>query len=72
MLMYPNLVGEMAKNQITKRALAQEIGICERAMTNRLSGKTPFTWPEVRRIRRVFCPTLTLDYLFSSADEKER
>lgn len=64
MVMFPVLVGEMAKREIAKKTVAQAIGICDKALNNKLSGKTPFTWPEVKKIRHKFFPDIVPDILF--------
>lgn len=51
---YPTLIGEMAKREIQKKALAQCIGVCDKALRNKLDGKAPFTWPEVKKSVTVF------------------
>ena len=64
MVYYPILIGEMAKREIQKKALAQGIGVC-----NKLDGKAPFTWPEVKKIRHSFFPDIAPDDLFATAEE---
>ena len=66
---YPNL--EMAIRKITKKSVAQSIGVCDKALTNKLNGKTQFTWPEVKTICHTFFPNSDPDYLFATADEIE-
>ena len=51
---YPVLVSEIAKREIQKKTIAQSIGVCYKSFNNKMSGKTPFTWPEVKTIRREF------------------
>ena len=69
MVVYPVLVGEIAKRGIKKKTIAQSIGVCDKALNNKLNGKTPFTWPEVRIIRHRFFPDITPDVLFEEAAE---
>ena len=69
MVAYPVLAGEIAKRGIKKKAIAQCIGVCDKSLNNKLSGKVPFTWPEVRAIRHTFFPEISPDTLFSNADE---
>lgn len=68
MVYYPVLIGEMAKREIQKKELAKSIGICDKALNNKLTGKTPFTWPEVKTIRREYFPDIPADELFSTVD----
>ena len=69
MVYYPVLVGEMAKREIQKKTVAKSIGVCDKAFKNKLSGKSSFTWPEVKSIRNEFFPDIQVDVLFQTADE---
>lgn len=69
MVLYPTLIEEMAKHKITKKSVAERIGVCNRALNNKLNGKSPFTWPEVKTICHVFFPNMTPDDLFATKDE---
>ncbi len=65
---YPVLVSEIAKREIQKKTIAQSIGVCYKSFNNKMSGKTPFTWPEVKTIRREFFPDISADDLFATSD----
>ena len=69
MVRYPILIGEMAKRQIQKKALARAIGVCDKSLINNLNGRVPFTWPEVKTIRREYFPDISTDELFATAEE---
>lgn len=69
MVHYPTLIGEMAKREIQRKALAQCIGVYEKSLRNKIDGKAPFTWPEVKKIRRVFFPDIAPDDLFATEEE---
>ncbi|GED68985.1 hypothetical protein BRE01_26870 [Brevibacillus reuszeri] len=62
--MFPNIRAEMARNRLTASAMAEKLELNERTLGNKLSGKTEFTWSEVNRIRSIFFPSCSLDYLF--------
>lgn len=66
MVYFPILSGEIAKRGIKKRAIAECLGICNRSLNNKLSGRVPFTWDEVRAIRSTFFPDMTPDDLFKT------
>lgn len=68
MVAYPTLAGEIARRGLKKKDIAKSIGICDRALCNKLNGKVPFTWPEVSEIRARFFPDLASDDLFRRAD----
>lgn len=67
MVTYPVLTAEMAKRQITKKAVAKRLGICEKTMHNKFNGVTEFTWPETCVIRDTFFPDMSKDELFARA-----
>lgn len=71
MVLYPVLVSEMAKREIQKKAVAESIGVCYKAFNNKLNGKTPFTWPEVKTIRHKFFPDISADILFTTLTDEE-
>lgn len=63
---YPNLAAEIAKRGIKKWAIAKRIGISPRALSNKLSGASPFTLEEAFAICRAFFPDVTIETLFST------
>lgn len=65
MVFYPNLEKEIAVRGIKKKVIAESIGVCYKSLNNKLSGRVPFTWPEVSVIRRRFFPDLEPDILFT-------
>lgn len=69
MVTYPVLVGEIAKRGIKKKAIAKSIGVCDKALSNKIGGRSPFTMPEAKAIKRDFFPDIPLNVLFAEADE---
>ena len=61
---FPNLAGEIARRGIKKKAIADALSICNRSLNNKLSGRVPFTWDEVKLIRSQFFPDMSPDDLF--------
>ena len=66
---YPTLEREIAGRGIKKKAIAESIGVCNRALNNKLSGRTPFTWPEVSTIKQKFFPDMTPEALFARTEQ---
>lgn len=66
---YPNLEREIAGRGIKKKTIAESIDVCSKSLRNKMSGKVPFTWPEVSEIRCRFFPDMTPDELFKTHDE---
>lgn len=71
MVLYPVLVGEMAKRDIKKKTVAQCINVCDKSLNNKMNGRVPFTWPEVQKIQHQFFPDIPPDVLFAEASEIE-
>ncbi len=69
MVYYPTLEREIAGRGIKKKAIAESINVCYKALNNKLSGRVPFTWPEVSEIRGRFFPDMTPDVLFARSDQ---
>lgn len=70
MIYYPTLAGEIAKRGIKKKAIAESIGVCSKSLNNKLSGRVPFTWPEVSKIRKRFFPDMDPDTLFAMEERR--
>lgn len=70
-VVYPILVGEIAKRGVKKTAIADSLGITERTFYNKLTGISSFTWNEVRTINKRFFPDMTPNDLFSINGETE-
>lgn len=66
MVYYPTLAGEIAKRGIKKKTIAEHLGICNKSLNNKLSGRVPFTWEEVKLIRSRFFPDMSPDDLFET------
>ena len=66
MVMYPVLTAEIAKREIKRKHVAEIIGINERTLRNKMSGKTDFTWLEVNKIQSTFFPDIDVMTLFDT------
>jgi len=64
-----NLSAEMARRGISYVDLGRTTGKTPRAMQDKTMGKTPFTYPEAKKIRDTHFMGLTLEYLFADTDE---
>lgn len=65
---YNVLNGKIAERGIKKQTIAERLGISPKALSNKLSGKSPITWPEACVIQNVFFPDIEKDDLFESAE----
>jgi hypothetical protein len=66
---YENLVALIERRGIRKSALAQSIGITSRALSNKLTGKSDFTWSQVCEIQSRFFPDVPREVLFKDDDK---
>ena len=66
---YPRLASEIKRRGIKKVAIAERIKVTEKALSNKMSGKTSFSWEQVCEIAETFFPDLSKEYLFERADQ---
>ncbi len=64
--MYRNLEAEMARNKVTRRNLADTLGVRYATVIEKLNGKYPFKLDEAFAIKQNFFPNLSMEYLFES------
>ena len=63
-----NLKIELARADMTVKSFAEFMGFSEKTATNKLRGRTAFTYPEVEKIQRFLFPQFTMKYLFESTN----
>lgn len=68
MIFYPTLEREIAGRGIKKKTIAESINVCSKSLNNKLSGRVPFTWPEVETIKNKFFPDMMPEILFARAE----
>lgn len=61
---FPMLEAEISKNGITKKYIAEKIGISPRSLSCKLAGKTDLWWKEIQVIQSIF-PNVPAEQLFS-------
>lgn len=66
---YGVLIRKIAERGIKKSVIARTAGISPRALDRKLSGKSPFTWPEALIIQHTFFPDIAKDELFRLENE---
>lgn len=62
---YPVLIGEMAKRKIKKADIARTLGICDKALYNKLQGIVSFTLEEALLLRGTYFPDMAVEELFT-------
>lgn len=67
--MYRNLEAEMARHSIKRKNLSDEIGVKYSTISDKLNGRTPFTFDETVKIKKTFFPELPLEYLFDKSEK---
>lgn len=65
---YPALEGLIAARGIRKKSIAKTIGCTNRSLSNKLRGRTHFTWDEVLIMNENFFPDMTPESLMRSAE----
>lgn len=68
--MYQNLNAEMARRGIKSFDVARVIKRSERTARDKISGRYPFTYGEVKKIRDAFFVGMDLEYLFAVSEEQ--
>lgn len=63
--MFENIRREMAAhNMMSINDLSKELGICSKALSNKLNGRSEFNRKEMIKIQQIFGGKITLDELF--------
>lgn len=70
-VVYPELVGALAKNSITRVKVAEALGISPRTLYSKLVGETDFTLSEANAIQRQFFPDMDQETLFKRTDNQD-
>lgn len=72
-VVYPTLIGEIAKRGIKKTAIASHLGISGRCLYNKLCGVSSFTWEEICSMTDCFFPDMSLkkEVLFAKSDARD-
>ena len=69
-VIYPELIGGLAKRSITKAKVAETLGISSRSLYSKLVGDTDFTLTEANIIQSQFFPDMRHDDLFRRSDDQ--
>lgn len=65
---YPALEGQIAMRGIRKVAIAKAIGCTSRSFSNKLKGRTHFTWDEVQVMTDNFFPDMEPEVLMKTSE----
>lgn len=69
--MLNNLRAEMKRNGLNSVKLAAAIGKSEKAVRDKIAGRTNFNVFEAMSIRDKFFPNMTLEYLFARCENSD-
>ena len=61
---YANLEAEITRKGLSKKEIAETLGVRLATVYNKLKGKCPFTLDEAFKIRNKHFPDFALEYLF--------
>lgn len=67
-----NLRAEMARKGISRKQVAEVLGLGQSSISYRFNGKDDFLLVELVKIRDTFFPELSLEYLAGFTDERGR
>ena len=63
---YPNLRAQIAIKGLKLKKIAETLKMSEKTFSNKVSGKSQFTWPEACMLQKVFFPDTEKDVLFEA------
>lgn len=67
--MLKNLLAEMIRKDVTRQQIADLLNLSYNTVSTKLNGHYEFSVEEARKIKSVFFPDLTIEYLFSKDEE---
>lgn len=62
--MYRNLEAEMARNNVSRKDIANSLNVRYATIIDKLKGKYPIKLDEAIKIKNEFFPNFTVEYLF--------
>lgn len=63
--MYRVLIGKMAENNISRKALAEEMNVTEKSVGAWINGTVNMTLIQAKRVRDFVAPEMSLDELYA-------
>ncbi len=66
--MYGNLARVLRERKITMKAYAEFLGVSEKTIQNKMSGRTEFTLDEALKTCSIICPEYKLDFVFERTE----
>lgn len=69
--MFPNLNAEMSRLGLEQKNIAECIHKGNDAVSLKMNGKRVWLLDEAKLIQKTFFPSMTIEYLFETKDEKE-
>lgn len=63
---YPNLEKAIWEGGIKKKTIAKTLGISEKTLSNKLTGRSTFEWEQCFQIKSTFFPNSDMETLFKS------
>lgn len=69
--MFLNLKKLLASKDITMKSYAEFLGVTEKTLQNKMSGRTEFTFSEVEKTNRILFPEYNWNYLFAKDNDQK-
>lgn len=64
--MYRNLLAEMARHNVTRKDIAEALGVRYATIVEKINNKYDFTYSEALAIKNIFFKNYNLEYLFEN------
>lgn len=66
--MYKNLEAEMVRKGISKKDLSESLNVRYATILDKMNGNSRFFYDEALKIKEIFFPDLTIEYLFEKTE----
>ena len=64
--MYPNVRAEIARNKLTLKVIAEQMGLALGTLSGKLNGKYPVTLNEAKQLKIILKSALSIEELFET------
>ena len=69
--MYRVLIGKMAENNISRKQIAEKMGVTEKSVGSWINGTVNINLLQAKQLRDIVAPEMSIDELFSVRQQKQ-